>query len=428
MTSLPTLAVVFDRGAVTTSELATLTDVADILFVVPDSDYAARLLPVLQELGAVLTLTGDTEADAGRIRRRNPAGIVTFSDPMLRETAGLAAALGLPFHHPRTALLLTDKFLQRARLRRAGVDSAKCRRVTGADHWWSAVAEVGLPAVVKPAWGAGSRDTWPVADEVAAKHLAAELLPGSGPGRSMILEEYLPGRDMRPAGDYVGVESVCMGQRVAHIAITGKFPLEPPFREVGQYWPSVISEAEAAGVMRLTTNALRALDVRTGFVHTEIKLGPAGPRIIEVNGRMAGDLHQYAMQACSADLVRAACRLALGANVRLRPLRHPGVFFQYTSLGPARPCRLESVHGTRAVRETVGVAGYRSVVRPGQCLPGGVMTDPLDFLWGRAADHAEMFSVLDRALAKLSFEFSIDDAERFVIAPPRPWAVAAGTL
>ncbi len=373
MTALPTLVVVFDRGAVTLSELATLDDVAEILFAVPGSDYAARLRPVL------------------------------------------AAALGLPYHHPHTAMLLTDKYLQRERLRGAGVDSARCRRVSGADDWWSAVAEVGLPAVVKPAWGAGSRDTWPVADEVAAKDLAAELFAGSEPRGGMVLEEYLPGRDLRPAGDYVGVESVCMGHRVEHIAITGKFPLEQPFREVGQYWPSVIGADEASGVMRLATDALRALDVRTGFVHTEVKLGLAGPRIIEA-------------QACSADLVRAACRLALDADVRLPPLHPEGVFFQYTSLGPTRPCRLEAVHGARTVRGTDGVAGYRSVVRPGQRLPGGVMTDPMDFLWGRAADHTGMFDVLDLALSALSFEFSLGDAERVVVEPPRPWAAEAGAL
>jgi len=428
MTALPTLVVVFDRGAVTLSELATLDDVAEILFAVPGSDYAARLRPVLTELGTVVTLTGDSGADAARIRRHHPAGIVTFSDPMLRVTAGLAAALGLPYHHPHTAMLLTDKYLQRERLRGAGVDSARCRRVSGADDWWSAVAEVGLPAVVKPAWGAGSRDTWPVADVVAAKDLAAELFAGSEPRGGMVLEEYLPGRDLRPAGDYVGVESVCMGHRVEHIAITGKFPLEQPFREVGQYWPSVIGADEASGVMRLATDALRALDVRTGFVHTEVKLGLAGPRIIEVNGRMAGDLHQYATQACSADLVRAACRLALDADVRLPPLHPEGVFFQYTSLGPTRPCRLEAVHGARTVRGTDGVAGYRSVVRPGQRLPGGVMTDPMDFLWGRAADHTGMFDVLDLALSALSFEFSLGDAERVVVEPPRPWAAEAGAL
>jgi hypothetical protein len=175
-------------------------------------------------------------------------------------------------------------------------------------------------------------------------------------------------------------------------------------------------------VLALTTDALRALGPATGFVHTEIKLGPRGPRIIEVNGRIAGDLHQYAAQACSVDLVRAACELALGAPVRVEPLAHPGVFFQFTSLGPTRPCRLVSVEGARAVRAVDGIAGYRSVVRPGQRLDGGVMTDPLDFLWGHAAGHDEMFELLDRALAPLCFEFAFDDGTFAEWLPPRPWA------
>jgi biotin carboxylase len=417
----PTLAVVYERGAVTTADLAVLTDLADLAFVVPESDYTVRLQPVLAELGDVVTLSGDLAADVSELDRVGPAGIVTFSDPMLRQTADLAAGLGLDYHAPDTTLLLTDKFRQRDRLAAAGVDAVRCRRVTSADQWWPALEQVGLPAVVKPAWGAGSRDAFPVPDEAAARRLAGHLFAG-GRRADMVVEEYLAGRDLSPAGDYVSVESVCAGTAITHLAVTGKFPLDPPFREVGQYWPAIISPPDEAAVLALTTDALRALGAATGFLHTEIKLGPAGPRIIEVNGRIAGDLHQYAAQACSVDLVRAACQLALGTPVQVEPLRHPGVFFQYTSLGPTRPCRLVSVEGGRAVRAVDGIAGYRSVIRPGQRLDGGVMTDPLDFLWGHAASHDEMFEVLDRALAALCFEFAYDDGTSAEWLPPRPWA------
>lgn len=423
MLGRPTLAVVYERGAVTTGDLALLTDLADIAFVVPASPYIRRLRPVLVELGRVLTLSGDLGADVAMIRRHDVTGIVTFSDTMLRLTADLAAGLGLPFHDPGTALLLTDKFLQRRRLHAAGVDSVRCCRVSRAAQWRRAIAEVGLPAVVKPAWGAGSRDTWPIPDEPTARQLA-KLLFADDATPDMVVEEYLPGRDTHPIGDYVGVESVCVGKRIEHIAVTGKFPLDPPFREVGQYWPAAVGGDNEPDVLGLATRALRALGAFTGFAHTEVKLSPAGPRIIEVNGRMAGDLHHYASQACSTDLVRAACQLALGIEARIEPLASEGVFFQYTSLGPTRSCRLDSVRGVREVRGTAGVIGYRSVVRPGQRLLGGVMTDPLDFLWGQAANHGEMFEVLDRALAELSFEFSFDDSST-VWKPPRPWAAAA---
>ncbi len=421
MSGRPVLVVVYERGAVSSGDLAALADLAEIVFAVPDSGYIARVRPVLTQLGRIVRLTGDLAADVAMVRRTRPAGIVTFSDPMLRVTADLAASLGLPFHDPDTALLLTDKFQQRARLHAAGVDSVRCRRVRDAGQWWEAIAEVGLPAVVKPAWGAGSRDTWPIHDTESAQKLAATLFDAGTQQPDLVLEEYLPGRDLRPAGDYVGVESVCLDRQVQHIAISGKYPLDPPFREVGQYWPAVTSEDDDAAVLRLATDALRALGAGTGFVHTEVKLSPGGPRIIEVNGRMAGDLHQYASLACSADLVRTACELALRRQPKIVPLRCDGVYFQYTSLGPTWPCRLDSTGGAREARTTPGVAGYRNIVRPGQWLTNGVMTDPLDFLWGTAATHDEMYAILDRALDKLVFEFSVNGS-RASWKPPRPWA------
>jgi hypothetical protein len=424
MSDRPTLAVVYERGAVSTPDLAALGDLATIAFLVPESAYTTRLRPVLDQLGPVVTLTGDTAADLARVRRLAPAGITTFSDAMLRVTARLAAGLGLPFHDVGTTLLLTDKSRQRGRLRDAGVDSVRCLPVTAPDEWWRGLAEVGLPAVVKPAFGGGSRDTHLVRDHSTAGRLFGELVEGRPGPVELVVEEYLPGRDLLPFGDYVGVETLCLDGVIRHFAVTGKFPLVPPFREPGQFWPVPIGAGERAEVMALATAALRALGVRDGFTHTEIKLGPAGPRIIEVNGRLAGNLQQFALLECGVDLVRIGAQVALGQPVRLEPLRHSGFFFQYSVMGPTEPGRLEAVHGIRELRGTEGVAGYRSLVRPGDHLPGGVVTAPLDLLWGRAADSAGMFDVLDRALAPLRFEFSLDGGGRSTLTPQRPWTAA----
>jgi hypothetical protein len=424
MSDRPTLAVVYDRGAASTPDFAGLGDLATIAFLVPDSPHTARLRPVLEQLGPVVTLTGDPGADVTGVRRLAPAGITTFSDAMLRVTARLAAGLGLPFHDAETTMLLTDKSRQRDRLRAAGVDFVRCLPVTTPDEWWHGLAEVGLPAVVKPAFGGGSRDTHLVPDHASARRLFAELVEHRTDPVEMVIEGYLPGRDLLPFGDYVGVECVCLDGTVEHFAVTGKFPLVPPFREPGQFWPAPIEPGERAEVVELATAAVRALGVRTGFTHTEIKLGPAGPRVIEVNGRLAGNLPQFARLECGVDLVRIGCQMALDRPVRLEPLRHEGLFFQYSVMGPTEPGRLEAVHGIRDVRATEGVAGYRSLVRPGDHLPGGVGTAPLDLLWGRVADPAAMFDVLDRALWPLRFEFSHEGGDRSTLTPQRPWIAA----
>lgn len=109
----------------------------------------------------------------------------------------------------------------------------------------------------------------------------------TGPEPALIVEEYLPGRDDQPLGDYVAVECAVDGGVVA-LAVTGKLRLLPPFRETGQFWPARLPADEREEIIDLAVAALEALDVRTGLAHVEIKLTPAGPRVIEVNGRLGG--------------------------------------------------------------------------------------------------------------------------------------------
>ncbi|MFD0531315.1 acetyl-CoA carboxylase biotin carboxylase subunit family protein [Kitasatospora arboriphila] len=131
---------------------------------------------------------------------------------------------------------------------------------------------------MKPLYGGGSRDTHLVRDEETLARLAERHPAG------MMVEEYLQGRPSLPYGDYVSVESLCAPDRITHVSVSGKFPMAPPFREQGQFWPSALPPQDVAAVADLTTRALRALGVDFGVTHTEVKLTARGPRIIEVNG------------------------------------------------------------------------------------------------------------------------------------------------
>ena len=67
-----------------------------------------------------------------------------------------------------------------------------------------------------------------------------------------------------------------------------RFPLAEPFRETGDFMPHPLETEEAETVVAVAIAAAEALGVRSGALHTEIKLTPDGPRIIEVNGRIGG--------------------------------------------------------------------------------------------------------------------------------------------
>lgn len=413
------LAVVYDRGSASATEIAaSLSDTVELVFITPDSGHTAGLLPVLAEFGQVVRASGDIVADATALRDFGPNGLVTFSEPALRYAAGLAAELCLPFHSPDTVHALTDKFEQRARLRAAGVDSVRCARIAKAEDWSPAIARVGMPAVVKPARGGGSEDTYLIEDTDAARQTCAALFDGLAAGRHFVAEEFLRGRDAFPYGDYVSVESLCGPSGPAHLAVTGKFPLEPPFRECGQFWPAPLDAADLARVLALVTDALVALGVQNGITHTEVKFTGDGPRIIEVNGRLGGNLQELALRSGSADMVRANGLSALAETVQVEPAHPARVYFQYMYLAPTRPCQLTAAHGIRAMRRIPGITGYHATVRPGDWVAGGVGTNRIGQIYGVADDHESMFAILGAALAELSFDFTGATGDAFTLTRP----------
>ena len=334
-------------------------------------------------------------------------GVLTFSERMQAEAAELAAALGLPGNSLATIDLLTDKYAQRQRLRQAGVPSARCELVARPAEWPAAVARTGLPAVVKPASGEGSRNTYLVQDMDAGAELVGRLLAVPADGGSgeaaLVVEEYLSGRPSGPYGDYVSVECMVAAGEVSPLVVDREAPTVAPFREVGQFWPANLPVAERDQVAAVAADAVRALGVAVGLTHTEVKLTAGGPRVIEVNGRLGGNLPDLAVRAAGLDLVEVAGRLALGEPADASVGELDRVFFQYWSPSPCRAGRLEEIRGTGPVRALPGVTAVRQFLRPGAEIAGGVSTAVLEMICAEAPDHAAMLTCIDAIVGRLSY-------------------------
>lgn len=407
MAEQPRLVVVCGRSAATAGELvAGLQPLAELVFLLDPSPYTEPLRPLLAHVGQVLEVADGPAATVELLRPLRPDGIVTFSEGLLPLVAEVADGLGLPFHSPRTVAGLTDKFQQRRLLADGGADAVRTALLTSPDQWPAAVAEVGLPAMLKPARGEGSRNARLVTDGADGARWARELLGPDGGEPALVLEEFLVGRESGPYGSYISVETlVCRGEP-AHIAVTGKLPMMAPFRETGQFWPARLDAAEQERALELAGRAATALGVRTGLLHTEMMLTADGPRIIEVNGRLGRWLGDLGARAAGLSLVELAGRVALGERVRVERVRAERVYFQFSHLAPVEPGRLLAADGAREVRRLPGVVGYRPLVHPGTELAGGVGTTMLDVLYGEVGTHQEMLDLIGRVVDTTAFTFA----------------------
>lgn len=405
----PRLAVVFDFGSATPmSILAAARGLAEIVFLCDrDLPHVRPLYDDLRALARVCDITGLTDEQIlAHPDCAGLAGIVTFSESRINRTATLAARLGLPSLSVDTAAAVTDKYRQRRLFAEAGVQHTPCRVVRDPSELGPALADVGLPAVLKPRSGAASARTCTVHD-VGEAHARWHEFAG-GPAE-FVVEALLAG-DPTVAGpgwgDYVSVESVISYGDIAHVEVTGKFPLAAPLRETGYVVPGTLDDSHRREVLTLTTAALTALGVRHGVTHTEVKLTPDGPRIIEVNGRLGGYVADLIRRARGFDLVRAALTVALG-RTPARPSaalrRHA---FQYFLTPPMTAVALRRLDGTDRLDDIPGIHLVELFARPGATLDWrrGTLAY-LGIVHGSARDHQGVRRLVEEVGRALDIEY-----------------------
>ncbi|MEU4164781.1 ATP-grasp domain-containing protein [Actinoplanes sp. NPDC026670] len=411
---LPHLAVVFDFGSASPmSILAAARGLAEIIFVCDRSlPHVRQLYDDIRPLAAELDSTGLTDEQIlTHPACADLAGIVTFSESQLNRTAALAARRGLAFHTPHTAAAMTDKYLQRRTLAEAGVQHTACHLVSDLAGLGPALGAVGFPAVLKPRTGAASARTCTIHNlgEAHARWQAFTDPAAGAAADQFVVEPLLPG-DSSAAGqgwaDYVSVESMTSHGDIRHVEVTGKFPLAPPLRETGYVVPSTLTPPVRAEVLTLTTAALTALGVRHGITHTEIKLTPTGPQIIEVNGRLGGYVADLVKHARGFDLVRAALTVALGRQESPPTAPYRRHAFQYFLIPPMEAVALRRFDGTDELTRKHGIRLVEVLASPGTALDWrqGTLTH-IGIVHGSAPDHRTVQDLVDLVNQTLHIEF-----------------------
>lgn len=337
-------------------------DWCDLVWLVDaDDPSVAKVRPILRKFGVVVDALGDSpERAADALAAHSPDGLATFYDTGMEHVAAIAERLRVPFHSTHTARCLEDKLHQRDAFRAAGVAGPHFAAVPQhADRETLArIAEsVGFPAVLKPRRASGSWHTFTVTSVGDLCDLSGQL--ASDEPEAMLLEGYLPDGPAMPGGfeaDYVSVETIVQAGKMTHLAITGRFPLAPPFRETGFFIPATIAPRRQSELLDLAGEALRALGVGIGPAHTEIKLTADGPRVLEVNGRVGGGVPDMLRLASGVEIVRLAMRAALGlpSEVDAVPATS-GVAYRFFCQPPHTASRLTSIDGLERLKQLPGV-------------------------------------------------------------------------
>lgn len=409
----PLCVVVHDRGSATpVGILSAARQWCDVVFLFARHERAPRIDERIPDGVARVDIGGLGEDEVcALVADMAPNGVLTFSEWRLGLTARIAAHCGLPYHSTETVRLLTDKFAQRAALDAAGVPSARVRVVRTVAEVVDAAARVGLPAVLKPRNGAGSVDTCRMSTVDECDAVMAEFLADPrAPRGDFVLEELLVGDPAAAGpdwGDYVSAESVVSGDEVTTVCLTGKFPLAEPFRETGMVLPATLDETLHEASVRVAEAAVRALGIRHGVTHTELKLTQDGPRVIEVNGRMGGYVSDLLRRATGFDLPRAALAAAVGEPVVVPELRWRRLEIEYFLTPPVGASKLVSWNAPLRARDTPGVRSLELRAEPGAVVDWRLGTEGhLGVVSGSAANHDAVLAAVDDVRRRLDIIFA----------------------
>lgn len=316
--------------------------------------------PLLGARNVITADTNDTEALLPEVERLHAVfgfdGAITSCDYYLPTVARIAGHLGLPGPAPEAVQNACRKDATRRVLAEAGVPGP---RFAVHEEWADiarAAGEIGYPLVVKPVDLCAGMYVRRVDDEsqLASAFAALADFPVNARGQrrtpAVLLEELLDGPE-------VSVETVSYGGAVHVVGVTDKsVGGAPAFIETGHMFPAALTAVDTAAAEQTAVGALKALGLTDGVVaHTEIKLTSAGPRVVEVNPRPAGNrITELVRHVTGTDLAAACVDVALG---RAPDLRRTDTGLRSAAIGflvPERTGTLASLDGA-GLRDAPGV-------------------------------------------------------------------------
>ncbi|KMS76227.1 pyridoxal-5'-phosphate-dependent protein [Streptomyces viridochromogenes] len=336
------------------------------------------------------------------------AGATTTSEFYLEAAASLAESLGLPGNPPAAVGACRRKSATRRLLADAGLPQPVSTSVTRAADVPEAVAAAGLPCVVKPASDSASTGVLLCTSVEQAQEHAAKLLAITHNVREqavppeVLVEELVQGPEF-------SVETIFADGALHLVGITRKSVSPPPsFVELRHAFPAPLEEAEYREIEQVVRAAIKAIGLRHGACHTELRLTAAGPTIIEINARLAGGMIPELIRlAGGPDLLTQQLRAAAGMAVELPrgALTPTGVAFITSSAEG----RLASLDGVESARLSAGVAEVRIARRPGDPVrPATDAYDRIGYVIASGDSVAQLDQSLDSALGRITVRLTND--------------------
>ncbi len=328
-------------------------------------------------------------------------GITTTSEFYIPTAAALAVHYGRPGNPIKAMETCRNKALTRLRLDEARVGQPRFAILGNADEIPLALEVVGVPCVVKPVDDTGSfgvrlcRSAREAMEHARGILETAVNVRGQPTAGLVLVEEYLQAPEF-------SVEMFTWQGRTTCIGITEKHLTgSQSFVEQKHFFPAPLPADQAAQIEETVRRALQVVGVGCGATHTEVKLTPAGCKVVEINGRLAGGMIPELIRlATGIDPLQQHLKAALDQEPELTPSHRATAGIQFLT---ASGCgRLQEVRGVESAAAMPGVQQVTVTARPGTAVkPPESAYDRLGYVIAAGETYEETVQRLQEAVSRL---------------------------
>ena len=217
-------------------------------------------------------------------------GVLCLLDIRLIEAATIAQRLGLKYLNPAAAHLLRDKFSVRLRLQERGIDQPTFALATSNKALKEAVAQIGLPVLIKPCDGYGSQNIVMLEyeDDLAPWMTPLDHMLPSGADYGLgvkandrlLVEQYMK-------GFVIGCDTLTQDGQHLLVGVNEKQMFEPPSFAIrgGCFMPN---NGQFKDIEKYLFSLLDAVGFDNGAAHIELMVHKDGLSLIEINPRLVG--------------------------------------------------------------------------------------------------------------------------------------------
>ena len=338
-----------------------------------------------EQVSSTASTEAVTEA-VRRIQRRGPwvHKLECTVEALMLPAAEARARTDIPGMSVYQTTLVRDKYQMKKFLAAKGIRCAQAAEVSTVEEARAFAERVGYPIILKPLAAAGAAGTWRADDP--GKLLEAIRESGMGPGRAVMLEEYISGHE----GFW---DTLTVGGRIAYEQICHYYPNVLEAMRTRDCSPLVMitNRMDSPGYSELKQfgrRVVEALGIETSPTHMEWFYGPKGLFFSEIGARPPGvrvwDLYCAANEM---DLYLEWARAVTTGQASPRPTRRFSAGM--VALRPDRDGRIKGYSGVEEIQRRYGDFILRMhlppVGAPTQPVGSGYMGNA--WVWGRHPDY-----------------------------------------